>query len=161
MIDFDGEEDDTARPVKRFKSSKQRAEKGESVVLMRGFHWEGTYPSVITNSKGDVVLVSRALIDCPGAEYFFQWIFRKSASSHVCLLCPRGSPLAVFSTQLNKTSKIITHFKLIHKESICAYQHISDSIKSRVEKEWDFRLNNPDAPMKNIAQASEIAPLRR
>lgn len=127
---------------------------------MRGFHWEGTYPSVITNSNGEIVLVSQAVIDCPGAEYFFQWIYRKSESAHICLLCPRGSPVSVFSTQMNKTSNIITHIKLMHKENISAYQHIHDSVKSRVEKEWDFRLNNPDAPVKNTAQVAEIAPRR-
>ena len=40
---------DAARPLKRFKSSKQKAEMGgESVALKRGFYWEGRHPSVLT-----------------------------------------------------------------------------------------------------------------
>ena len=68
--------------------------------------------------------------------------------------------MSVFSTQMNKTSNIITHIKLMHKDYITAYQHIPDAVKSRIEKEWDFRLSNPDAPVKSTAQPSELAPIK-
>ena len=105
-------------------------------------------------------MVFKAVSNCPGVEYFFQWIIRKSTTTHICLLCPRGSSASVFSTQLNKTSNIITHIKLMHKENITAYQHIPDAVKSRIQKEWDFRLSNPDAPVKSASQTGEVAPAK-
>ena len=147
------------RPIKRFKSARTKSVKSSDVIpLVSGFHWEGDYPSVITNSNGEIVAVSKGVIDCPGPEYFFQWIHRKSDTLHVCLLCPLDSPVSSFATQQNKTSNIITHIKLSHAECISAYQHMSDVTKSRTAKEWEFRVKNPDIVQKPQAP-TQIKPL--
>ena len=91
-------DNDDPQPLKRFKSAK----KDQNIVKLReGFHWEGDYPRIIENSKGEIVLISKCVVDCPGNEYFFQHIHRKSATVFVCLLCPPGSPASRHSTGLS------------------------------------------------------------
>lgn len=142
--------DDEPRPMKRFKSAKKET---SSLVLRRGFHIEGNYPEVLENSKGEIILQSRCVIDCPGNEYFFQFIFRKTPDVHVCLLCPSGSSAALCLTGgQNKTSNTIKHIKKHHPQAIQAYQHLSEDEKVRTEKLWDRRKKNPDVPVKEVKE---------
>jgi hypothetical protein len=125
-------EDETyPQPLKRYKKS-------ELCQLSVGFHWEGQYPSVIMDSAGRVVKMSRCVIDCPGNDWFFSVIHRKNQETHVCLLCPLDGPNE-FKTQDNKTSNIINkHIKTKHQSQIMPYQHITQDERNRVAKEWKF-----------------------
>jgi BED zinc finger len=100
----------TKRFQKRLKSAFAVAELPEAPI---GFHWEGNSSTVIANSRGNLVKVSRKIINSPGLEWFYQHFHVRADKPDkvICLFC-----LGEFNYV--NSSNIIKHIKNAHQSCI-------------------------------------------